>query len=233
MNMAKWKKCGATKENPFPDLHGYKGVIGVDLTSKLDLASVGFEFELDDGRIAVLSHSFMPEATYLMRMSKDKKMPWDMWKRDKWITVTPGELIKDEFIIEYIEGKRKKMQWELKLLGFDLYNATAFANKIHEDHGYEVIEIRQGIPTLHEPTKDFRERTYDGTLIHDNNPVLNWAIGNAVTEKNAQNNMMLDKGKSFDNIDPVAAIIDAHCLVVRKVKAEENPYEKRGMRSLL
>jgi phage terminase large subunit-like protein len=234
MNMAKWKKCGATKENPFPDLTSMKGVIGVDLTSKIDLASVGFEFELSDGRVAVLSHSFMPEATYLMRMSKDKKMPWDMWKREKWITVTPGDVIKDEYIIKYIEDQREANKWELKLLGFDLYNATGFAIKMHEDYGYETIEVRQGIPTLHEPTKDLRERAYEGTMIHNNNPVLNWAVGNAVVDKNAQGNMMLDKGKSFDNIDPIAAIIDAHCLVVRKVKPEEkNPYEKRGMRSLL
>lgn len=231
MNMAKWKKCGATEENPFPDLRGRKGVIGVDLTSKIDLASVAFEFELDNDLIAIKSHSFMPEATYIMRMRKDRKIPFDLWRKKKWLTVTPGEVIDDEYIIKYIEDQRKLFEWELKLLGFDLYNATSFANKMNQDYGYETVEIRQGIPTLHEPTKDLRERAYAGKVIHENNPVLNWAMGNAVTAKNAQGNMMLDKGKSFDNIDPAAAVIDAHFFIVRNITGEDCVYNYRGIAS--
>lgn len=232
MNLAKWKTCGATKENPFPDLTGQKGVIGVDLTSKIDLASVAFEFERPDGRVAILSHSFMPEATFFMRMRKEKKIPFDMWKKQGWLTVTPGEVIDDEYIVQYIEEQREKNEWELKLLGFDLYNATSFANKMRNDYGYETVEIRQGIPTLHEPTKDLRERAYAKRLIHNNNPVLNWAMGNAVLTKNAQGNMMLDKGKSFDNIDPAAAIIDAHFFIVRNMTPDPSVYDEHGIEFL-
>ena len=52
------------------------------------------------------------------------------------------------------------------------------------------------------------------------------------TAKNAQNNMMLDKGKSFDNIDPAAAVVDAHFFVVRNINSNESIYEARGMRKL-
>jgi len=233
MNMSKWKACGASKDNPFPDLTGRKGVIGVDLTSKLDLASVAFEFPLDDGRIAVLSHSFMPEATYFMRLAKDKKTHFDSWVKEGWLTITPEEVIDDDFIAEYIEEQRKKNQWELKMLGFDIYNATSFANKMAKEYGYEVIEVRQGVLSLHEPTKDFRERVYAKKIIHNNNPVLNWAMGNAVIKdsRNAQANIMLSKGESFDNIDPIAALIDAHYIVLRKNPNNEDDcvYNHRGI----
>lgn len=230
MNMAKWKACGASEKRPFPDLRGLSPVIGVDLTSKIDFASIVFEFDLGE-LIAVLSHSFMPEVTFFEKMKKDKKIHYDQWLKDGWITVTPGEVIKDKYIIDHIENERKKNNWQTKKLAYDLYNATEFATVMEDDYGYEPIQIIQGIKTLHEPTKNLRERVYEKTLIHDNNPVLSWAMGNAVTAKNPQGNLMLDKGSSYECIDPAAALMDAHCLIVRKPKS--SVYEKRGMRSLL
>ena len=246
MNLAKWKTCGATKEIPFPDLKGMKCNIGIDLTSKLDLASVVFHFDISelglqrkviindeelivDITVAVKQHSFMPEAAYMIRMGQ-KKMPWDIWKKRGYITVTPGEVIDDRYITEYINNKIEANKWEKKFLGYDLYNATQFVNVMHDDHAYECVEIRQGIPTLHEPTKDFRELSYAKKVIHENDPVLNWAFGNAVCASNPQKNIMLDKGNSYDNIDPAAACMNAHCLYVRQKPKNDSPYnENRGI----
>ena len=59
MNMAKWKTCAASEENPMPDLVGKECYIGVDLSAKIDLTSVAVEFPLGDDRYAVLTHSFI------------------------------------------------------------------------------------------------------------------------------------------------------------------------------
>jgi len=72
-----------------------------------------------------------------------------------------------------------------------------------------MVEIRQGIRTLSEPTKFFRELVFSGKIVHDDNPVLNWAVGNAVVRQDHNENIMLDKDKSTDRIDPLAAVINA------------------------
>lgn len=226
MNLEKWAACGT---NEFPDTTSIKVIVGVDLTSKIDLASVGFEFDFGD-KIGVLGHSFMPEATLFAKMKTDK-VPYDMWIKQGWITMTPGEVIDDRVITDYIMQQIEKYKWEYSLLGFDLYNATQFANVMRDDHGFEVVEVRQGIPTLHEPTKNFRELTYSKKIIHNNNPVITWAVGNAITENNKQGNLMLSKGASPDRIDPIACIINAHRLQV-STTLERSCYEERGMRVL-
>lgn len=39
--------------------------------------------------------------------------------------------------------------------------------------------------------------------------MLNWAVGNAVVRQDHNENIMLDKDKSTDRIDPLAAVINA------------------------
>lgn len=48
---------------------------------------------------------------------------------------------------------------------------------------YTCVEVRQGMMTLSEPTKSFRENAYQGNILHFENPLLDWSISNAVTKK--------------------------------------------------
>lgn len=250
MNLQKWKACGATKEVKFPDLRGFPCRIGADLTSKLDIASIVFHFDISslglerkiifNGeektvkiKIAVKQHSFMPEAAYLKRMS-EKRQAWDVWKKNGFITVSAGqEVLDDRFIEEYIFQTLKENEWVWGGIGFDHYNATQFINRIKTDRGKtketDCIEVRQGIPSLHEPTKDFRELVYAGEVIHENDPVFSFAFGNAVTVSNAQGNLMLDKGNSYDNIDPAAACMNAHYLYIKQNPVKKTAYGERGL----
>jgi len=111
----------------------------------------------------------------------------------------------DSFAREHAEARG----WVIKEIAYDPYNATQFAAKL-EDDGYECVEIRQGVKTLSEPTKSFREQVYAGNVVHNFNPVLTWALGNAVTRQDHNENIMLDKSKSTQRIDPAAATINAH-----------------------
>ena len=246
-NYAKWKACAMGHKRPMPDLSKYECYIGVDLTSKIDLAAIAFIFDIKNGyeaalpdgtmfsmppeSVAVLSHTFMPQSAFDMRV-KTGKFPWQLWKDQQWITVTPGEVIDDRFISKYIDDEIKRNKYNAKLCGYDMYNATQFANVMADDYGYTPVIVRQGIPTLHEPTKTLREYTYGGKIIHCDNPVLNMAAKNAVTRSDHNKNMMLDKETSFENIDPLAAVIDGFLFIVKKPEVKPNPYESHGIRFL-
>ena len=80
-----------------------------------------------------------------------------------------------------------------------------------ETEGYTMIEIRQGWQLYQALQKDFREQVYQKNVIHNNNnPVLNWATSNAITKQDANENIMLDKSKTTERIDPIAAVINSH-----------------------
>lgn len=208
MRMDRWSQCGASEENPFPDLKGVTGYLGIDLSSKIDLTSAGFEFPLPDGRYAVLSHSFMPEDTIAEREKVDK-MPYGKWVRDGWITATPGAVVDYKFIKAYVLREIEKNGWNIHENCYDPYNATQFAQDMEEE-GFLPVEIRQGIKTLGESTKDFRDLVLQKKIIHNHNPVLTWAVGNAVTRQDHNLNIMLDKDKARQRIDPIASLINAH-----------------------
>lgn len=221
MPMDKWRAC----RGELPDLRGRECIVGVDLSAKIDLTSVGFEFPLPDGRSAVLSHSFMPAETLAARRKTDK-VPYDLWVQQGHITATDGAVVDYRFIMQYIEDRVAENGWKVREICYDPYNATQFAQEM-EDLGYTMVEIRQGIPTLGEPTKDFRDLVMAGRVIHDDNPMLTWAMSNAVTRQDHNDNIMLDKSKARERIDPVAALINAHVRVLRS----EGPsvYEQRGL----
>ncbi|MED1047292.1 terminase large subunit [Bacillus mycoides] len=205
MDMSRWNKCDEVIE--LSELSGMECTVGADLSAKIDLTSVDFEFKKEEKYI-VISHSFIPEDTLAEKMKTDK-VPYDIWAQQGWITVTPGSVVDYNFVKEYIKTMESDNEFKIKEICADPWNATQFMQDM-EAEGYVVVEIRQGMATLSGPTKDFREQVYQKKIVHNNNPVLNWAIGNAVTKQDANENIMLDKSKATERIDPIAAVINSH-----------------------
>jgi phage terminase large subunit-like protein len=206
MNMANWAKCG--RKINWEEFRSQEVYIGVDLSAKIDLTSVNFETKKGE-KYLIKNHSFMPEDTLALRARTDRAH-YQLWaENEKWITPTPGAVVDYAFIKKYIKEKEKQFDLKIKEICADPWNATQFMQDM-ENEGYMVVEIRQGIATLGAATKDFREQVYQGNVEHDESPVLTFAMANAVTRMDANENIMLDKSKSTERIDPVAATINSH-----------------------
>jgi phage terminase large subunit-like protein len=223
MPMEKWAAC----EGEIPDLRGRDCYVGVDLSAKIDLTSVGFEFPLD-GEYAVLSHSFMPAETVAAKRKTDK-VPYDLWIKQGHITETEGSVVDYDVVSQYIKEQATANGWVVREICCDPWNSTQFATDMQND-GFTTVEIIQGIKTLSEPTKHFRESVLSGKVIHDGNPVLTWAMSNAVTRQDHNENIMLDKQKARQRIDPVAALMNAHTRAM--IREERSVYEERGVLSV-
>ncbi|POD82715.1 putative terminase large subunit [Bacillus subtilis subsp. subtilis] len=228
MDMQAWTDCGSDK---IPDLKNRECYVGIDLSKTIDLTAASFIFPLDNGSFAVESHGFMPEDTFHERMKTDN-VPYDLWKKRGWLTTTDGAVVDYDYIRAYIKKMEKENGWRIKEIGYDPYNATQFAQQMEAD-GYTMIEIRQGVATLSEPTKDFRAKVKSKKIIHSKNDLLTWAMGNAVTKVDAQENIMLDKSKSTQRIDPAAALINAYVRASQVERAVDlNAYIQSGAFSL-
>ncbi|MFS8540661.1 MAG: terminase large subunit [Tissierellales bacterium] len=210
MNMDKWRACGQDidKDTLKRMIKNLTCIVGVDLSAKIDLTSVSFIFKLENGKYLVISHSFIPEDTLKEKMRSDK-VPYDLWVKQGYITLTPGAVVDYNFIKQYIIDFEKEYECTISEICVDPWNATQFMQDM-DNEGYTIVEIRQGIPTLGGPTKDFRDQVYAGNVIHTNNPVLTYAVGNAVVKKDHNENIKLDKEKSVERIDPIASVINAY-----------------------
>lgn len=203
MRMDKWAAC--PKEEV--DVTSVPCYVGVDLSSKLDLTSVSFVFPLNDGRFYVVSHSFIPEERLVEKRHEDK-VPYDLWVKQGLMTATPGAVVDYEFVKEHIKRTIADHGWEVAEVCVDPWNAQTF-NQEMMNEGFTVVEVPQSMKFITTAVQDFREKVYQGRVIHNNNPVLAWAVGNAIAKVNASGSVMLDKSKSRDRIDPLAATITA------------------------
>lgn len=227
LSLQKWNACGVEEFN-YEQLRGRSCYIGLDLSAKIDLTSGSLVFPpIGGGKYIVLSHSFIPESRLTERIRKDH-MPFDQWVNDGWVTCTVGEVVDYGTVMEYFIDKVEEYGCFCESFCVDPWGAIQLSNDLIE-RGYEVVNIVQGIKTLSEPTKVFREEVYKSNVEHDNNPVLGWALGNAIVNSVDKNeNIMLDKKKSSDRIDPAAATMNG---VVRAIVHDTNTgYNNRGMR---
>jgi|WetSurMetagenome_2_1015567.scaffolds.fasta_scaffold17057_5 phage terminase large subunit-like protein len=226
MDMEQWKVCVGT----FPDLSGQDVYVGGDLSTKDDLTSIGFEFFIND-KYYIKQHSFLPEIALEKKISNNKKNPWQLWVDRGYITITEGAAVDYRFVKKWMIDEITKNQWKIKAMGFDPWNASQLLSDLVEEYGEEtVIEIRQGVQTLSEPTKDLRTLVKARRIVHENDPVLNFAVQNAVVRIDHNGNIKLDKEKSNEKIDPLAAILNAH--VRAMLREPDSVYNERGLLSL-
>jgi len=193
------------------------------------LTSISFIFRQKDDTIIVRNHNFLPEDTLTTKKRTDK-VPYDLWIEQGWITKTTGSTVDYRYIMKYIQDMELEQGWKIKIICYDPWNSTQFAQEL-DGEGYDLIEVTQKMKQLTEPTKRFREKVYSGDVKHDGNPVLTWAISNAVVKQDLNENIMLDKEKSTERIDPIASMLTAYYYIV-KTAEKRSIYETRGMRIL-
>ncbi len=207
--MDQWKTLAIPRKEFLELVRGRECWVGVDISKCIDLTADAFVFKLDDGRYAVTAHGFMPENTATKHEHGDR-VPYKAWAKEGWCSLTPGDVTDDEFIQSHIMDKELDEGWKIKEVCFDPYGARALANNM-DKKGYTCVEIRQGVQTLSEPTKKFREMVLTGRIVHDGSPLLTWCLSNAVEVVDNNGNIKLSKKHKDDSqrIDLASATINA------------------------
>lgn len=211
MDMEKWKKC-QVKELPYCVLNR-PVYVGFDMSAKIDLTSVSFIIPIiDEGKAKyiVFSHSFIPNREKLMERKAVDKVPYDVWEELGFLTVTNTPIVDQEAVMKYVIETCEKNNWEIKHLCFDPANASKLMMDL-EIQGYEVTEVFQSHKSLNESTQGFREQVYSGNVYYLYNPLLNYAMGNAVIKQN-NGLIKIDKDATAKRIDPIDAILCAYKL---------------------
>lgn len=209
LDLAKWNRQEVSKEEVDDILDNGSVYIGVDLAATTDLTSVAL-VGVNGGKFAIRQHSFVPSEKFRERMNRDK-VRYDVFRDEGYMTLTEGDVVDYDVIKNHIADLCN--QYDVKEILYDPWNATHLVTQLTNE-GYPMIEMPQRITTLSDPTKQFRAKVYEGKIIHEGDGLLKWAVSNAVTRSDANENVILDKAKARDRIDPIAAAINgfARCM---------------------
>lgn len=220
MDMAKWKAC-EVKELPI-DVTGRPVYVGFDVSSKIDLTSVAFiipyqSTDLDAQSNPVVkyvmwTHSFIPTADKLREHIIKDKMPYDAWERLGYLTLTNTPIVDQNFVMKYILDECEKYNLDIQCLCFDPANASKLMTDL-SDQGYTVEEVFQSHKSLNESTQGFREQVFAGNVAYTHNPLLNYAMSNAVIRTN-NGLIKIDKDATTKRIDPIDATLAAFKLAL-------------------
>ena len=218
-------KLGRT-EMTIENMRGRRCFAGLDLSSGGDLTSLALLFPLDDGKIYVWSHSYIPAKRLEEHIITDTA-PYDVWAKSGLLT--PSEAVgglKNDYlqIVADLKELQEKFEINIACIGYDPHNADAFLEEL-DTLGAPLLEVKQSARFLSDTTVDFALEVKAGNVLYDQrNALLSWSIVNAKKTKNSFGEIKVDKevNARHARIDVVDAIIDAH-VAYRKSSKEETP----------
>ena len=186
---------------------------GFDLSQTEDFTAAALEFPLDDGRVAVIQHTWIPRKKV---EADNEHIPYYEWAMAGHLTIVDGEYIKQEDVYDWFRAMREK--YEIVSIGFDPANAMWLVRML-EGNGFNCSVVRQGPLTLNGPMKDIRENLLDGRIAQTGNPMFNWYLANVKLRNDffdkEKENWMPTKRERFRKIDGFMAWLDAHTEYMR------------------
>jgi len=202
-----WRQNGGTASDEVfrrGPVHG-----GLDLSARQDLTALALcALDEETGKIHVKVHTWTPAATLLERAHRDRA-PYDLWRDQGWLRTTPGTSIAYDHLaaeigeicaplpiesIRYDRWRIEELRAQFSGLGLEL----------------PLVEHGQGFRDMGPAVERFLHHAIEGELVGAaENPVLTWAVSNAVLETDPAGSQKLSKRRSFGRIDPCVALAQA------------------------
>jgi phage terminase large subunit-like protein len=197
------------RNNGIMDLDFLKGcqcIGGHDLSSTEDFTSACLEFPLPDGRVFVLSHSWIPMEKVKLA---NEDLPYEEWQKEGLLTICKGEYVDYTYIYNWYLEQSKK--YAISLITFDPANAFRLTNDLQAYGGEAWTKcVRQGALTLSPALKDIKELLLDGRVVFNNNRLFRWYLNNVKLVDDRNGNWLPTKQGRYRKIDGFAAWLNAH-----------------------
>ena len=230
VNIDDWAACGSEP----PDIKGKTCYIGLDLSTKNDLASVAFVFPIQEGLNLpyIYSHSFLPKETLQRHIMRDKA-PYDRWALEGLLSLTDcdgqnGYILDYKFIAKYMKEFIADNELTVKMLGYDAMGIGGIMADLDDIQG-DKVEIGQYPKSMNETTRHFKGTVEGRQLLYDRkNELLTWSVVNAVSVLNSKQELLIDKQKQTRRIDAIDAVLDAwKCLLLTDNSKPEKMDEQK------
>jgi phage terminase large subunit-like protein len=212
--IVKWDACTADREGwrNWEGLEGRRCFGGFDVSATRDFTALVWLFEPLPGEEKWLlkCRFWVPEDTLAQRIKDARnQVPLDRWHGLGAFETTPGDYV-DQGVVEkaILDGFER---FEVDTLAFDIWNARKLLGDLQTAgvDAEQMLEVRQGILSMGEPSKHFERLVFAGLIDHGGHPLLRWMAGNTVLRFDENLNFMPAKKRSPEKIDGVVASVMA------------------------
>lgn len=209
---------------PLEELAGRKCWGGLDLASTRDITALVFVFPKDGGSFDVLCWFWIPADTVDVRTEKDG-VPYRQWVDEGHLITTPGNVTDYNFLKAQVQGLCET--YLVKMIDYDRYNASQTIIDLTAE-GVPMQPFGQGFISMNAPTKELEKLALQGQVHHYGNPVLAWMCGNVEIQRDAADNIKINKGKSKEKVDGMVALVEALGGYMTDEDKDEYIYQDRG-----
>lgn len=195
------------------DLLDKECYLGLDLSSTTDLTALCSVFPPQGEQLdwRVMWDAFIPADALNERVKKDH-VPYDLWAKQGWLTVTEGN------VVDYTKVKERILELKKFHKVIEVCADRAFATMLIQELEKEnltCVDIPQTFLSMTNPLNETERLLREKKLTHEASTIARWCFGNASIAKNGNGQIKLvkeHKGKSVvrtRRIDLVSAWADA------------------------
>lgn len=202
LDVRQWDAC-ANPAIHLDDFSGKRAWLGVDLASKVDIASIAILIERDDDRkFSLFVKNFLNENA----VEDGRNSQYAGWALENRLIATPGNVTDFAFVEDEI--RKLASHLSVESVAFDPWQASYIMQRLN-DEGLPAVEYRQTVQNMSEPMKTLEAMILDKSIQHDADPVLAWMVSNVVAHTDAKENIYPRKEYPDNKIDGVVAAIMA------------------------
>jgi phage terminase large subunit-like protein len=196
-------------EIPLSKFEKFGSYAGLDLSTTTDLSAFVILSEPDENDFRYIKPYFFCPLDTIEKRSKEDRVPYRYWMDAGYLIATPGNVIDYTYIEDCIKENHKI--YNINRIEVDRFNASYLISNMLEI-GSNISEFNQNIANISFPTKQFEKLVYEGKILHDGNPILEWMLSGCVIYRDANENIKVHKGNSNKHgkrVDGIIAIIMA------------------------
>ena len=224
LRMDQWISCAASYE--IEDYRGRLASAGMDLSKTKDMSALGVAIPVGD-KVQLFVRLWMTES--YIEANADKAA-FKEWVSAGHLSMIPGDTIQESYIRAEFEHLTKLL--DIKVLVKDRTFAADFTEWCEEKYPkINQIDYPQNAQMMEKPIDDFEAAVIEQSLIHCNNPCLNWQAGHTSTYMNARGFRILKKPYKNDDyrkIDGMVASVMAHW-GTKQLPKRSSVYRRRGV----
>lgn len=202
------------QRHPYQNYDKLPCSMGMDASQGDDFWAFTWVFPLGGERFGIKTRSYVSETKY-QKLPSATRHKYDELQQEGTLVIMPGSLLDWVAVYEDVRDYIHEHDWAILSFGFDPYNAGAFVDRWCMENGeYGVETVRQGIKTESVPLGEIKALAEARQLIFDEE-LMKFAMGNSVALQDNNGNYKLDKRRSDEKIDNVAALMDAWVAMTR------------------
>ena len=191
------------------DFWGMPCALGADLSQGDDFCSFTFIFPLKGEEIGIKTRNYITSNT-LHKLPGAMRIKYEEFIAEGSLIVLEGTVLDMNEVYDDLDRHIENLQYDVRCLGYDPYNAKEFVNRWELENGpFGIEKVIQGAKTESVPLGEIKKLSEERLLLFDED-IMMFAMGNCITLEDTNGNRKLLKKRRDYKIDPVAALLDAY-----------------------